>query len=247
MKYKKGDKVTYLGCLPLKNPCTIKAYSYDKAMCRIADCGYIEKWVCETNLTAIEEKKKVERAVEMENIYKAEDKVRIKTREEMEKDGYVNQEGLGFRKQEGSGFCRGLYSTTDEKFVVSQGGILTIAKTTGDTFSAVRPDGTVYSNAIPVWAIKDYAFEYGQEIEVTDDGDKWQRGGVFLCYAPNGEYVSYSEHTQCVSTHKRARPFTVKKPVIKEVTLAEVAKKFGVSVDLIKVVDTNCSVEVSNA
>jgi hypothetical protein len=87
-------------------------------------------------------------------------------------------------------------------------------------------------SGVEIKHILGHAFKWGQEIKVSDDGIRWYEPKKFVGYAPGKRFpVLVTDDTG--SSYKYARP--IRKPAILELTLDQIAEKFNVPVETIKV------------
>lgn len=129
------------------------------------------------------------------------------------------------------------YSCADEKFVKSQNRIVTIAWIDESSMHLRKPDGNVFQNYTPIWVIEGYAFEYGEIIEVSDDNKTW-RTRRFLAYTPKGKTVVFRDVDEAVTYWIYARPIREPEPAplpLRELTLPEIADKFGIKLEQLRI------------
>jgi hypothetical protein len=99
---------------------------------------------------------------------------------------------------------------------------------------------------LPAYSVKDFLKEekeewepkWGEEVECSDDEKYWSKTVLYCCKNPNynSEYKHIVAYKCGVAIRVRyIRP--ISKPKIKEVTLKEVADKFGVPVEELRIKD----------
>ena len=160
--------------------------------------------------------------------YKKNDRVVIKPWKQLEMEGEIdidssiNCDGVSFVDSMESGL-----KGTDR--------VVKIESVRSNSYKAVFPDGKE-------WAIGDamilgYAFEFGEEIEVSNNGRNWEPA-KFSAYAPG--HLRPVKTTQPPAGHKYARP--IRKPDIK-ITVEVNGKKSKLSdiseETLLKIRNTN--------